>query len=344
MNGRREFLKTAGLAGMAATAARGANAASPGARVVATWDFGAGASAVAWGKLRDGGTALDAVEAGARWAESDLCNSTVGHCGYPDRDGKLTLDASIMDGDLRCGAVGALEDIMHPVSVARAVMERSPHVLLVGAGAQEFALQQGFVKTPLLTPQARQAWEQWRKSSRQPPPDHPHDDGPHGRGATPGRNRMPGGPERHDTLGILALDAQGRLAGACTTSGIAWKLHGRVGDSPIIGAGLYVDNEVGAATASGVGEEMLRNAASFLVVELMRRGYSPSEACRLAIARVVRRRPAASRNEQVCFLALNRGGEVGAFALHRGFVYAVRDAHDAGVLQSARSVYRDVVI
>jgi N4-(beta-N-acetylglucosaminyl)-L-asparaginase len=329
MNSRRAFLEAAGLAGMAATAGQGAHAATPGARVAATWDFGAGAAAVAWGKLGERGSALDAVEAGARWAEADLCNSTVGHCGYPDRDGKLTLDASIMDGDLRCGAVGALEDIAHPVSVARAVMEKSPHVLLVGAGAQEFALQQGFVKTPLLTPQARRAWEQWRKSRD--------------RGAVPGRDEMSGGPARHDTLGILALDAHGHLAGACTTSGMAWKLHGRVGDSPIIGAGLYVDNEVGAATASGVGEEMLRNAASFLVVELMRRGHSPSEACRLAIARVVRRRPAASRDEQVCFLALNRHGEVGAFALHRGFVYAVRDAHSANVLQPARSVYRDVV-
>jgi N4-(beta-N-acetylglucosaminyl)-L-asparaginase len=336
MNNRREFLKVAGLAGVAATAARGARAGIPGARVVATWSFGAGASTVAWAKLGEGGSALDAVEAGARWAEADLCNSTVGHCGYPDRDGKLTLDASIMDGDLRCGGVGALEDIMHPVSVARAVMEKSPHVLLVGAGAQEFALQQGFVKTPLLTPQARQAWEQWRKSSQQqPPPDRPH---------SGGARAVPGGPKTHDTLGILALDAHGNLAGACTTSGMAWKLHGRVGDSPIVGAGLYVDNEVGGATASGVGEEMMRNAASFLVVELMRQGHSPSEACRLAIARVVRRRPAASRNEQVCFLALNRRGEVGAFALHRGFVYAVRDAHNASVLQPARSVYRDVVI
>ena len=344
MISRRAFLEAAGLAGMDATATRAAHASPPGARVVATWDFGTGASAAAWGKLGEGGSALDAVEAGARWAEADLCNSTVGHCGYPDRDGTLTLDASIMDGDLRCGAVAALEDIAHPVSVARAVMEKSPHVLLVGAGAQEFALQQGFVKTSLLTPQARQAWEQWRKSSQQPPPpDRPHDEGTRDRGATPGHTKIPGGAARHDTLGILALDAHGRLAGACTTSGMAWKLHGRVGDSPIIGAGLYVDNEVGAATASGVGEEMLRNAASFLVVELMRSGHSPSEACRLAIARVVSRRPAASRNEQVCFLALNRHGEVGAFALHRGFVYAVRDAHNAGVLEPARSVYRDVV-
>lgn len=343
MSSRRAFLKAAGLAGMAATAARGAHAATPGARVVATWDFGAGASAVAWRKLGEGGTALDAVEAGARWAETDLCNSTVGHCGYPDRDGKLTLDASIMDGDLRCGGVGAIEDIAHPVSVARAVMERTPHVLLVGDGAQEFALQQGFVKTALLTPQARQAWAEWRKSSLQPPPSDRSHDGTSGRGAARGHDGMPGGPARHDTLGILALDSHGRLAGACTTSGMAWKLHGRVGDSPIIGAGLYVDNEVGAATASGVGEEMMRNAASFLVVELMRQGHTPSEACRLAIARVVRRRPAASRNEQVCFLALNRRGEVGAFALHRGFVYAVRDVHSAGELQPAKSVYRDVV-
>lgn len=338
MTSRRQFLQSSLLAtgalalprtmlgdDSADAAAHGAS----GARVVSTWDFGVGANSAAWPVLARGGSALDAVEAGARWAEADLCNSTVGHCGYPDRDGVLTLDASIMDGDGRCGAVAAIEDIEHPVSVARAVMERTPHVLLVADGAQQFAVAQGFPRKPLLTDEARKAWRNWLKKSEYRPKMNAE------------RTRTPGDEHDHDTLGILALDAKGKLAGACTTSGMAWKLHGRVGDSPIIGAGLYVDNEVGAATASGVGEEMIRNAASFLVVEAMRRGSSPTDACREAIERVVHRRPAASRTLQVCFLAINRDGEVGAYALHPEFVYSVRDASPAphDKLIDAASIY-----
>ncbi|MCF7223319.1 N(4)-(beta-N-acetylglucosaminyl)-L-asparaginase [Marilutibacter chinensis] len=334
MTSRRRFLQAAALgAGAAALPLGHLGAAAPtavgGARVVSTWDFGVGANAAAWRVLGAGGSALDAVEAGARWAESDLCNPTVGRCGNPDRDGVLTLDASIMDGDGRCGAVAALEDIAHPVSVARAVMEKTPHVMLVGAGAQQFAVAQGFEKTPLLTDEARQAWREWLETSEYNPQINAE------------RMQRPGDKSNHDTLGILALDAGGKLAGACTTSGMAWKMHGRVGDSPIVGAGLYVDNEVGAATASGVGEEMIRNAASFLVVELMRQGRSPADACREAIERVLRKRPEASRQLQVCFLALSRDGEVGAFALHEGFVYAVHDGgagpHDR--LRDAGSIY-----
>nr|WP_283254693.1 N(4)-(beta-N-acetylglucosaminyl)-L-asparaginase [Luteimonas galliterrae] len=304
-----------------------AAAASNGAKVVSTWDFGVPANQAAWRVLARGGSALDAVEAGARWAESELCNPTVGRCGNPDRDGALTLDASIMDGDGRCGAVAALQDIAHPVSVARRVMEKTPHVMLVGEGAQQFAVQQGFAKEKLLTPQAEKAWREWLKTAQYRPQINAE------------RARIPGNKENHDTLGMLALDAGGKLSGACTTSGMAWKLHGRVGDSPIVGAGLYVDNEVGAATASGVGEEMIRNAASFLVVELMRQGRTPAEACREAIDRVVRKRPEASKTLQVCFLALNKHGEVGAFALHKGFVYAVCDAGKQDALLDADSVY-----
>ncbi len=335
MNSRRRFLQSSLLsatalalpAGVAATKDTPAAGKSSRARVVSTWDFGVGANQAAWQKLQDGGSALDAVETGARWAEGTLCNTTVGRCGYPDRDGVQTLDASIMDGDGRCGSVAALEDILHPVSVARAVMEKTPHVMLVGQGAQQFAVEQGHEKRSLLTPEARQAWEEWRKTSKYQPQINAE------------RAKLPGNSENHDTLGILALDASGRLAGACTTSGMAWKLHGRVGDSPIIGAGLYVDNEVGAATASGVGEEMIRNAASFLVVELMRQGRTPMDACREAIARVVHKRPEASKTLQVCFLAMNRDGDVGAFALHKGFVYAVCDAQKQDALLESRSVY-----
>lgn len=327
---RRGFLQAGALALGAMGLPAGARAAAPsGARIVSTWDFGVGANQAAWRVLAGGGTALDAVEAGARWAEGDLCNATVGRCGNPDRDGYLTLDASIMDGDGRCGGVAALEDIAHPVSVARRVMEHSPHVLLVGQGAQQFALAQGFKREPLLTAQAERAWKEWLKTARYAPVINAE------------RRSRPGDSSNHDTLGILARDADGNLAGACTTSGMAFKLRGRVGDSPIIGAGLYVDNEVGAATASGVGEEMIRNAAAFLVVELMRQGRSPDAACREAIARVVRRRPQASRNLQVCFLAINRAGEVGAYALHKGFVYAVCDAARPDALNEAGAVFAD---
>ncbi|MBW8375062.1 N(4)-(beta-N-acetylglucosaminyl)-L-asparaginase [Stenotrophomonas sp.] len=327
MTDRRRFLQASALAaGALALPTLQARAAS-GARVVSTWDFGVGANQVAWKTLATGGSALDAVEAGARWAESDLCNPTVGRCGNPDRDGVLSLDASIMDGDGRCGSVAALSDIAHPVSVARRVMEQTPHVMLVGEGAQQFAVQQGFERRKLLTPEAEKAWREWLKTAQYTPEINAE------------RRSRPGDSSNHDTLGMLAIDAQGRLAGACTTSGMAWKMHGRVGDSPIIGAGLYVDNEVGAATASGVGEEMIRNAASFLVVELMRQGRSPAEACREAIARVVRKRPEASKTLQVCFLALNKHGEVGAYALHRGFVYAVCDNDRQDDLRDSASVY-----
>lgn len=327
MTDRRRFLQASALvAGALALPTLQARTAS-GARVVSTWDFGVGANQVAWKTLSAGGSALDAVEAGARWAESDLCNPTVGRCGNPDRDGVLSLDASIMDGDGRCGSVAALSDIAHPVSVARRVMEQTPHVMLVGEGAQQFAVQQGFERKKLLTPDAEKAWREWLKTAQYTPEINAE------------RRSRPGDSSNHDTLGMLAIDAQGRLAGACTTSGMAWKMHGRVGDSPIIGAGLYVDNEVGAATASGVGEEMIRNAASFLVVELMRQGRSPAEACREAIARVVRKRPEASKTLQVCFLALNKHGEVGAYALHRGFVYAVCDKDRQDDLRDSASVY-----
>ena len=327
MTDRRRFLQASALAaGALALPTLQARAAS-GARVVSTWDFGVGANQVAWKTLASGGSALDAVEAGARWAESDLCNPTVGRCGNPDRDGVLSMDASIMDGDGRCGSVAALSDIAHPVSVARRVMEQTPHVMLVGEGAQQFAVQQGFERRKLLTPEAEKAWREWLKTAQYTPEINAE------------RRSRPGDSSNHDTLGMLAIDAQGHLAGACTTSGMAWKMHGRVGDSPIIGAGLYVDNEVGAATASGVGEEMIRNAASFLVVELMRQGRSPAEACREAIARVVRKRPEASKTLQVCFLALNKHGEVGAYALHRGFVYAVCDKDRQDDLRDSASVY-----
>ncbi|WP_426689074.1 N(4)-(beta-N-acetylglucosaminyl)-L-asparaginase [Rhodanobacter ginsengiterrae] len=344
MTDRRRFLQ-ASLLGVSASMLGwgGKLAAAPiangikatGARVVSTWDFGIAANQAAWAILGRGGHALDAVETGVQVPESDLRNHSVGKGGYPDRDGHVTLDASIMDADGNCGAVAAIEHIEHPISVARRVMERTPHVLLVGEGALQFALEQGFKKQELLTPEAEKAWHEWQKTAKYQPSinSEVHD---YGKGGSPG---MPGGAHNHDTIGMLALDAHGRLAGACTTSGMAWKMRGRVGDSPIIGAGLYVDGEVGGATSTGVGEEVIRNAGSFLVVELMRQGRSPHEACKEAVMRIVNKRREASKTIQVGFLAMNRAGEVGAYAIQHGFAYAVCDATTQDKLIPSQSVY-----
>jgi N4-(beta-N-acetylglucosaminyl)-L-asparaginase len=243
MTDRRGFLKGSLLGVSASMLAWGGKlAAGPvarrgtsAARVVSTWDFGVAANQAAWAILGKGGRALDAVETGVQVPESDLRNHSVGKGGYPDRDGHVTLDASIMDFDGSCGAVAALEHIEHPISVARRVMELTPHVLLVGEGALQFALEQGFSKKDLLTPEAEQAWHEWLKTARYKPSIN-SEVRDYGKAASTG---MPGGAHNHDTIGMLALNANGRLAGACTTSGMAWKLRGRVGDSPIIGAGLY---------------------------------------------------------------------------------------------------------
>ena len=335
MTARRTFLKTSmmGATVFALGDKVAAKSASTGARVVSTWDFGVPANQAAWAVLSAGGAALDAVEAGARVPEADLKNHSVGRAGYPDRDGHVSLDASIMDGDGRCGAVAALEHIAHPVSVARRVMEKTPHVLIVGDGALQFALEQGFPREDLLTPESEQAWHEWLKSAQYKPVVNGE------LRSYDAKSELPGGRHNHDTIGMLALDSHGNLAGACTTSGLAWKLHGRVGDSPIVGAGLYVDNEVGAATSTGVGEEVIRNAGSFLVVELMRHGRTPQQACREAVMRIVKRNPQAAKEIQVGFLAIDRNGEVGAFALQKGFNYAVCDAKKQDTLLPAASVY-----
>jgi N4-(beta-N-acetylglucosaminyl)-L-asparaginase len=326
---RRTFLGTS-LSVTAALALSGTLRANPAtaARVISTWDFGVAANQAAWAVLKTNGRALDAVEAGARIPEADLRNHSVGRAGYPDRDGHVSLDASIMDGDGACGAVAALEHIAHPISVARRVMEKTPHVLLVGDGALQFALEQGFKKEDLLTPESRKAWHEWLKTGTYKPSPNSEV-----RGYEP--SSLSGGKNNHDTIGMLALDTSGKLAGACTTSGMAWKLRGRVGDSPIVGAGLYVDNDVGAATSTGVGEEVIRNAGSFLVVELMRQGRTPEEACHEAVRRVSKRKKSAGEI-QVGFLAINGAGDIGAWALQQGFNYAVCDAAKQDALLSAQ--------
>ena len=339
MADRRDFLKASllgasvlALTGKAGASTSAAGRSASGARVVSTWDFGVAANQAAWSVLAKGGHALDAVETGVMVPEADLKNHSVGRAGYPDRDGHVSLDASIMDADGSCGAVAALEHIAHPIQVARRVMERTPHVLLAGDGALQFALEQGFKKEDLLTPESEQAWRQWLKTAQYQP-------SVNSEVRDYGKTGMPGGSGNHDTIGMLAIDAQGRLAGACTTSGMAWKMRGRVGDSPIIGAGLYVDGEIGAATSTGVGEEGIRNVGSFLVVELMRQGRSPQDACREAVMRIVKRRPQASKDLQVGFLAMNRAGDVGAWAIQPGFSYAVCDAKRQDGLLPAKSVF-----
>ena len=284
--------------------------------VVSTWDFGAAANAAAYARMKAGGSPLDGVEAGARVPEVDPANHSVGYAGYPDRDGHVTLDAIIMDDAGRLGAVAALERVPHAVSVARAVMEKTPHVMLVGEGATRFAIDQGFETRPMPTPEAERAWREWLKTARYQP-------------VANSENRRPGVPPGskldHDTIGILARGADGRLAGACTTSGMAFKLRGRVGDSPLSGCGLFVEAGVGSATSTGVGEEVIRIAGSARVVASMRAGLSPMAACREAVEHIARLRGDAIKGVQVGFLALGRDGAVGAFALQPGFTYAVTD-------------------
>ncbi len=292
---------------------------SKGPLVISTWDFGQEANAAAWEILGKGGRALDAVEAGVKIPEADPKNQTIGYGGMPDRDGRVTLDACIMDENYNCGSVMCIEHIMHPISVARMVMEKTPHIVLSGDGALQFALANGFKKENLLTPESEKAWKEWLKTSKYDPVMNVEN-----RLYNKENDPMPGGPENHDTIGMLALDENGNLSGACTTSGMAFKMHGRVGDSPIIGAGLYVDNEVGAATSSGLGEEVIRIVGSHLVVELMRHGRSPQKACEEAIRRIIQRNPEKAKSIQVGFLALNKKGQYGAYALHKGFTYSVR--------------------
>ncbi len=272
--------------------------------VISTWNFGLAANVAAWKILSQGGRALDAVEAGAKIPEADPKETSVGYGGLPDREGIVTLDACIMDEHGNCGSVAFLQHIVHPISVARMVMEKTPHVMLVGEGALKFALANGFKKTKLLTKESEKTWKEWLKKSNYKPIAN---------------------VENHDTIGILALDVNGNLSGGCTTSGMAFKMHGRVGDSPIIGAGLYVDNEIGAATATGVGEEVIRIVGCHLVVELMRQGYAPEEACRHAVERIRKKNPEKAQDIQVGFLALNKSGEYGSYCLQKGFTYAVHD-------------------
>ena len=243
-------------------------------------------------------SALDAVEQGCMIEEANTNNQSVGKGGLPDRDGNVTLDACIMNKDGDCGAVVYMQNITHAVSVARKVMEETPHVMLAGKGAEQFAYEKGFKKENLLTEASKKAWEDWKIKSEYKPIIN---------------------IENHDTIGMLAIDKNGDISGACTTSGLAYKMAGRVGDSPIIGSGLFVDNEVGAAVATGLGEEVVKTVGSFLVVELMRQGSTPQEACEEAVNRIVSKPNSDYKNFQVGYIAVNKQGETGSYSIHKGF-------------------------
>lgn len=321
---RRATIGFGATAVLAASAGNATAAADPVA-VVSTWDFGKAANAAALAAFNAGGSALDAVEAGAKVPEADPTNHSVGYGGYPDRDGHVTLDAIIMDEAGGVGAVAALEDIVHAVSVARLVMEKTPHTLLVGEGATRFALDQGLARTNLLTPEAEKAWRDWLKTARYQPVANTENQLP----APPGSER------NHDTIGILARGRDGRMAAACTTSGMAFKMRGRVGDSPQAGCGLFIEKGVGAAASTGVGEEVTRIAGTARVVASMRAGLSPQAACEEAVKHIAQLRGNAIKGLQVGFLALGQDGRVGAFALLPGFTYAVtRHSGAAEVLPS----------
>ena len=267
--------------------------------ICSTWNFGLPANELAWKVLDNGGKAMDAAEAGARHAESDPENSSVGFGGLPDEKGNVTLDACVMDSTGNAGSVAFLQNIKHPVSVARKIMEETKHVMLVGEGARQFAVSNGFEEINLLTEQSEKDWKKWLKERREMTPH-----------------------ETHDTLSVLVQDKMGDLAGACTTSGWAYKMHGRVGDSPIIGAGLFVDNEIGCAAATGLGEEVIKTTGSFLVVELMRQGYDPTKACEEALNRVIKAHNG-NPDFQIGYIALRKDGEIGSACLKWSFEYAL---------------------
>jgi isoaspartyl peptidase/L-asparaginase-like protein (Ntn-hydrolase superfamily) len=301
--------------------------------VIATWTFGQTAVRAALPLLRQGRPALDAALAGAQAVEDDPTTHSVGYGGLANRIGTVSLDACVMDGrTLSCGAVAGLENVRHPAALARRVMERTPHVLLVGEGARLFALQQGFPLETLLTPESVAEWYK-----RRPKDEAARRLEPGGRAREP-EQRQPESrnPEDHDTVTVLALDQKGSLGGVCSTSGLAHKLPGRVGDSPIIGAGLYVDDTAGAAGGTGVGEEIIRIGGSFFVVEQLRAGRTPQEACEAAIRRVnstaVRRgvHPA-----QVAFLALDPKGRAGAACTTgTNFQYALSTGNKVELLKA----------
>ena len=300
---RRSFIKSSGIAslgiglGTNKTFSNSNNNTSNYPIVIATWDVKS-ATKKAWEILSSNGQSLDAIEEGCKVEEANENGQSVGKGGLPDRDGNVTLDACIMDHKGNCGSVVYMQDIKHAISVARMVMENTPHVMLAGDGAKRFAISMGFKKENLLTKKSREDWIKWKEKEEYKPIIN---------------------IENHDTIGMLAIDKYTNISGGCTTSGLAYKMHGRVGDSPVIGAGLFIDNEVGGAVATGLGEEVLKSVGSFLIVELMRQGYSPNDACKIAVERIVKKPKSNYKNFQVGYIALNKKGEIGSYSIQKNF-------------------------
>ncbi len=324
MSNRRSFLKTSLLgtslmlpsgilkAGEALTFPKKSQKQKP--LILSTWEHGMPANDRAWEVLMQSGNLVDAVEEGVKVTELDMDNLSVGLQGLPDREGIATLDASIMKGDGSCGTVAFVRQVRHPISLARRVMEETPHVMLAGEGARQFAIAQGFpMEEEILSPKAEEMYKEWKVESKYKPIIN---------------------IENHDTIGMIGIGADGKMAGSCTTSGLAFKMHGRVGDSPIIGAGLYVDDEVGAATATGLGESIIRICGSFLIVELMRQGRTPQEACEEAVKRLVAKNNKDIKDIQAGFLAINKDGESGAYAVHPGFNFARHNQQEKVLVDS----------
>ncbi|SHO65065.1 isoaspartyl peptidase/L-asparaginase family protein [Algoriphagus zhangzhouensis] len=322
MSQRRKFIKQTLMSsalfipGVGQTFANGPKSQNAGEKplILSTWNHGLPANAAALKKYAETNNILDAVEAGVMDTELDMSNLSVGLQGLPDREGITTLDASIMKGDGSCGSVAFVRQVKHPISLARVVMEKTPHVMIVGEGARQLAIAEGFpIEEEKLSPKAKAAYLKWKETSQYKPVIN---------------------IENHDTIGMIGIGADGKLAGSCTTSGLAYKMHGRVGDSPIIGAGLYVDDEVGAATATGLGESIIRICGSFLIVELMRQGRTPQEACEETVRRLVAKNEKNIKDLQAGFLAINKDGEVGAFAVHPGFNFAKGGLHGNAMIDS----------
>lgn len=282
-------------------------------KAISTWNAGIEANKAALIELKNNGSALNAIEKGLNITESDASNSSVGLGGMPDENGLVTLDACIMDHEYNCGAVSFLQNIEHPISVARKVMEKTPHVMLSGKGAYDFAIKNGFKHTNLLTTESHQKWLEWKAESEKKLPTINH--------------------ENHDTIAMITIDENGHIAAGCTTSGWAYKLHGRVGDSPIIGAGIYVDPDVGAACATGMGEAVIRICGTHAVVEQMRNGLSPDEACQVVIERV-KKSNKDLKDLQVGFIAMNIEGSHGGHSMYGGFEYAIEDANESSLIKS----------
>jgi N4-(beta-N-acetylglucosaminyl)-L-asparaginase len=304
--------------------------------------------------LKSGGDTLEAVVAGVNIVEGDPDDTSVGYGGLPNEECEVELDASVMHGpSRRAGAVASLRHIKNPSSVAKLVLERTDHILLVGDGALRFALKHGFQKQDLLTEKSRKAWLAWRESLN--PKDNwgPswHKTAPAG-GAKTSQARL--SPEEialntwieeilrnrpTGTINCLAVDANGDISGVTTTSGLAWKIPGRVGDSPLIGCGLYVDNEVGAAGSTGRGEECIYINGAHTVVENMRRGMSPTEAAMDAVKRVAARygnnKEELDTIGNINFYAVNKKGEYGAATLWKGSKFAVHDGKEAKLIECA---------